>query len=281
MPNVVGVRFKRASRIYYFDPGELGLQVSDDVIVETTRGTEIGRVIVAPTQVLENEVVEPLRPVLRKAEPRDLQLHDEFKAREDQAFDKAKEKIAQRGLPMKLVRAEYNFDGSRLTFFFTSEGRVDFRQLVRDLASTFHTRIELRQIGVRDQAKLIGGLGCCGRSLCCASFLSDFAPVSIKMAKDQSLPLNPMKISGVCGRLLCCLGYENEGYCAARASMPAMDDIVNTPTGPGKVVGLNVLKETVTVQLESQAIVEHPASAVTVLDTGEGQRQGPARRRRQ
>ncbi len=280
MPNVVGVRFKRAGRIYFFDPGELELAVDDQVVVETARGTEIGRVIVAPRQVLEEEVVEPLRPVLRRAEPRDLQIQEDFAAREEAAAEKAKEKIAQRGLPMKLVRAEYNYDGSRLTFFFTSEGRVDFRQLVRDLASTFHTRIELRQIGVRDQAKLIGGLGCCGRSLCCASFLSDFAPVSIKMAKDQNLPLNPMKISGVCGRLLCCLGYENEGYCSARASMPVMDEIVSTPQGSGRVVGLNILKETVTVQLENQAVVEQPASAVTPLGNSGDSRPGAARRPR-
>ena len=268
MSDVVGVRFKRASRIYYFDPGGLDLQVDNHVVVETAQGTEIGRVVIAPKQVLENEVVDPLRPVLRKAEPYDLEQYHTFKGREAEALGKAKEKVAQRGLPMKLVRAEYSFDGSRLTIFFTSEGRVDFRQLVRDLASTFHTRIELRQIGVRDQAKMLGGLGCCGRALCCSMFLSDFAPVSIKMAKDQNLPLNPMKISGVCGRLLCCLGYENEAYCAAKARMPALNEVVNTPVGVGKVVGLNLLKETVTVELETRAVVEQPASAVTAAKVG-------------
>ncbi len=278
MPKIVGVRFKRASRIYYFDPGEMELGLDDNVIVETARGSEIGRVVISPTQVLEEQVVEPLRPVLRRAETSDLEMHEEFRDREEQAFEKARERIAQRGLPMKLVRAEYNYDGSRLTFYFIAEGRVDFRQLVRDLASTFHTRIELRQIGVRDQAKMLGGLGCCGRALCCATFLSDFAPVSIKMAKDQNLPLNPMKISGICGRLLCCLGYENEAYCAARCHLPNIDDMVTTPVGSGRVIGINVLKETVTVQLDNKATVEQPASAVTVLRAGEDRRPGPGRR---
>jgi cell fate regulator YaaT (PSP1 superfamily) len=203
-------------------------------------------------------------------------IYERTKDKEVEAFNHCREKILQRSLPMRLVRAEYNFDGSRLTFYFTSEGRVDFRQLVRDLASTFHTRIELRQIGVRDQAKIMGGLGCCGRTVCCASFLSDFAPVSIKMAKDQDLPLNPMKISGVCGRLLCCLGYEDEAYCEARSRMPSLDETVRTPSGLGRVVGLNVLKETVQVRLENEANKEFPASAVTftnaIIEQPENQR---------
>jgi cell fate regulator YaaT (PSP1 superfamily) len=281
MPNIVGVRFKPASRIYFFDPGTLELNVDDYVIVETARGGEIGRIVVAAQQMLESELTEPLRTVVRLAQAEDLIQSDTSKAREEEAFVRCKEKITQRGLPMRLVRAEYNFDGSRLTFFFTSESRVDFRQLVRDLASTFHTRIELRQIGVRDQAKIMGGLGCCGRPVCCASFLADFAPVSIKMAKDQDLPLNPMKISGVCGRLLCCLGYEDEAYCAARERLPAVDDLVKTPSGPGRVIGLNVLKEMVVVQLENQAIEDHPASMVTVVGTATEPRQTlrPPRRR--
>jgi cell fate regulator YaaT (PSP1 superfamily) len=280
MQNIVGLRFRPASRVYFFDPGEFSLNVDDYVIVETTRGTEIGRVVVAPSQVLESGIVEPLRPVIRMAEKSDVEQSETFKAKEIEAFLNCKEKIIQRSLPMRLVRAEYNFDGSRLTFFFTSEGRVDFRQLVRDLAGVFHTRIELRQIGVRDQAKIMGGLGCCGRTVCCASFLSDFAPVSIKMAKDQDLPLNPMKISGVCGRLLCCLGYEDEAYCEARSRMPLVDDIVQTPGGKGRVVGLNILKETVQVQMENEAIIDQPASGVTTIGTTTEPRQMQRHRRR-
>lgn len=258
MPKVVGIRFKRAGRIYYFDPGELELNPGDAVIVETARGTELGRVVIAPKEVLESELGELPRPVIRRAEPHDLRQMSHFRSREPDAFRRCKEKIARHGLPMKLVAAEYNFDGSRLTFLFTADGRVDFRELVKDLAGTFRTRIELRQIGVRDEAKCLGGLGRCGRSLCCASFMRDFTPVSIKMAKDQELPLNPTKISGICGRLMCCLAHENESYCAAKQRMPRPNEIVGTDQGIGRVVATNLLNETVTVELESRAVVVVP-----------------------
>lgn len=260
MPKVVGVRFKRAGRVYYFDPGELELEPDDAVIVETSRGTELGWVVIAPKQVVESELGEPPRPVIRKAEPQDLRQLSHFKGREQDSFRRCKEKISRHGLPMKLVAAEYNFDGSRLTFLFTADGRVDFRDLVKDLAGTFRTRIELRQIGVRDEAKCIGGLGRCGRALCCSSFMREFAPVSIKMAKDQELPLNPTKISGICGRLMCCLAYENEQYCAAKHRMPRMNENIHTDQGIGRVVATNILNETVTVELETHATVVVPVS---------------------
>ncbi len=262
MPEIVGVRFKRAGKIYYFDPVGLPLNVGDMVIVETTRGIEAGRVVIAPKQVLESELSEPLKPVLRRAEPQDLKQMQLYRDREQAAFEKCQQKIAAHGLPMKLVGAEYNFDGSRLTFYFTAEGRVDFRELVKDLAATFRTRIELRQIGVRDQAKILGGLGRCGRALCCAAFLSDFSTVSIKMAKEQDLPLNPMKISGLCGRLLCCLGFENEYYCAQKRELPQVGEVVDTVYGPAEVTALNVLTGVISVQTASGSLVQLPAAEV-------------------
>ena len=280
MPNVVGVRFKRACRIYYFDPAELDLKPDDLVIVETARGKEIGRVVIALQQVLESDITDPLRPVLRRAEQHDLRQMDSFKLREDDALRKCQEKVTQLNLPMKLVNAEYNFDGSRLTFCFTAEGRVDFRQLVKDLAGTFRTRVELRQIGVRDEAKCIGGLGCCGRPLCCNSFLMDFVPVSIKMAKDQDLPLNPMKISGVCGRLLCCLAYENEIYCQMKTVMPRLGETVATPQGTGRVISLNVLRGSATVELENKAIIQVPAAEAKPAPGEPQARKGMERRQR-
>ncbi len=262
MPDIVGVRFKRTGRIYYFDPAGFDINLDDKLVVETTRGAEIGTVVIAPKQVLVSELQEPLRPVLRKATPDDIRQMGTHKAREADALRRCGEKVAQHGLPMKLVSAEYNFDGSRLTFFFTSDGRVDFRELVKDLGSTFRTRIELRQIGVRDEARLRGGMGRCGRALCCASFLGEFNPVSIRMAKDQDLPLNPMKISGSCGRLLCCLGYENETYCTAKQRLPHNGEEVITANGPGRVVGVNVLKDAVLIELESKSTIEIPACQV-------------------
>jgi cell fate regulator YaaT (PSP1 superfamily) len=256
MPEVVGVRFKRAGKVYFFDPVGLELNEGDHVIVETTRGNEAGRVVIGSKQVLESELGEPLKPVLRRAEPNDIKQVGVFREREQAAFEKCQQKIGAHGLPMKLVGSEYSFDGSRLTFYFTAEGRVDFRELVKDLAGTFRTRIELRQIGVRDQAKMIGGLGRCGRTLCCASFLCDFATVSIKMAKEQDLPLNPMKISGLCGRLPCCLGFENEYYCSQKRQLPRINEAVVTPQGAGQVVAVNVLTGEITVELESKAIVQ-------------------------
>ena len=264
MAEIVGVRFRRAGRVYYFDPAGIELQVDDYVVVKTTRGLEMGRVLIAPKQVLASEVTQELKPVVRKAEPEDIKRAQEFEAKEAEALAECGRLIAKLGLSMKLLGAEYNLDGSRLTFFFSAVERVDFRELVRELNARFKTRIELRQLGPRDEAKLVGGFGRCGRPLCCMDFLTEFSPVSIKMAKEQDLPLNPMKISGVCGRLLCCLAYESEQYHAMKEKMPKAGQRVTTPLGVAKVVGNNPLKETVLVELESQAIVELPLGDVKV-----------------
>lgn len=213
MVEVVGVRFKQAGKVYYFSPGDFKLEKSDKVIVETTRGIEFGELVIPARQVNEQDLVLPLKQVIRKAGIEDEQILEQNKAKEKEAFQVCLKKITEHHLPMKLVDVEYTFDGNKIIFSFTADGRVDFRELVKDLASVFRTRIELRQIGVRDEAKMIGGVGSCGRVLCCASFLGDFEPVSIRMAKDQKLSLNPTKISGICGRLMCCLKYENDGYC--------------------------------------------------------------------
>jgi len=212
MVTIVGVRFRDAGKIYYFNPGDLKMAAGDGCIVETSRGVEFGKVVIPPRQVPENEVVQPLKQVLRGAERKDFERLEANRARAQEAFQIAVEKIQEHGLPMKLLEAEYTLDDSKLIFSFTAEGRVDFRELVKDLASIFRTRIELRQVGVRDEAKMLGGLGSCGRGLCCATFLGEFAPVSIKMAKEQNLSLNPSKISGVCGRLMCCLKFESQTY---------------------------------------------------------------------
>ncbi len=279
MVEVVGIRFKRAGRIYYFDPAGVSLEVGDYAVVETMRGMEAGRVVIAARQVEEIDLNEPLKPVLRKTVEGDLQQMDFYREREEAALNKCEARIAAHNLPMKLVSAEYNFDGSRLTFCFTAEGRVDFRELVKDLASTFRTRIELRQIGVRDEAKLLGGLGRCGRDLCCSNFLSDFNSVSIKMAKEQDLPLNPMKISGLCGRLLCCLGYENEFYSEQKRQLPPNGSWVTTAQGDGRVTGLNVLAGTVTVRLADDSYVQLPADEVQRKPTGEAGGEQTRRRR--
>lgn len=263
MVQVVGVRFKKAGKIYYFDPNQHRLRTGDQVIVETTRGTEYGVVVVGPKEVPEEEIVQPLKKVVRKATRQDQQRLREKEQREQRAFTVAQNKADERGLPMKIVGVEYAFDFSKLTFFFTAEGRIDFRELVRDLAATFRTRIEMRQIGVRDEAKILGGIGCCGRELCCCAFLGEFVPVSIRMAKDQQLSLNPGKISGLCGRLMCCLKYENDFYEACRSSYPPQGKPVMTPQGRGKVVNYNVIKKTVTVELdELKAAFEFPLSEV-------------------
>ncbi len=208
MPRVVGVRFKKAGKVYHFDPGDIELHMGDFCVVETSRGTEYGEVAAPVREVSEESVVTPLKSVVRKATPEDTLLVERNKEREQEAFALAQEKISAHKLDMKLVEVEYSFEGTKITFFFTADGRIDFRDLVKDLAAVFRTRIELRQIGVRDEAKMLGGLGPCGRMLCCSTFLGDFAPVSIKMAKEQNLSLNPAKISGICGRLMCCLRYE-------------------------------------------------------------------------
>jgi len=264
MADIVGVRFKRAGRIYYFDPAGIELEVNDYVVVKTTHGLELGQVVIAPKQVLASEITEPLKPVVRKAEPEDIERVQEFADKEREALAECAKLIAKLELPMKLISADYNLDGNHLTFFFSADERVDFRELVRELTGRFKVRVELRQVGPRDEAKLVGGFGRCGRPLCCMSFLGEFAPVSIRMAKDQNLPLNPMKISGACGRLLCCLVYENEQYRSMKGKMPREGQRVSTPMGVASVVGSNPLKETVLVELESKATVELPLSDIAI-----------------
>ncbi len=255
---IVGIRFRPAGRIYYFDPQGQSFTTGQYVIVETTRGTEAGRVVIASKKIAESELSDPLKPVLRLATEDELRMMLSFKSKEKDALIRCHERIQQHHLPMKLVESEYTFDGSRLTFYFTADERVDFRALVRDLAATFRTRIELRQIGARDQAKLQGGVGPCGKTLCCSSWITDFGVVSIKMAKEQGLPLNPSKISGVCGRLLCCLSYENDNYIQAKQQMPQIGAMLTTPSGPGKVVAINVPRNSVEVMLESGATIQVP-----------------------
>jgi len=257
---IVGIRFRPAGRIYYFDPQGASYSTGQYVIVETSRGVEAGRVVIASKKLAERELSDPLKPVLRLANEDELRMMLSFKTKEKEALVQCAQQVQQHNLPMKLVETEYTFDGSRLTFYFTADERVDFRALVRDLAATFRTRIELRQIGARDQAKLQGGVGMCGKTLCCSSWISDFGVVSIKMAKEQDLPLNPSKISGVCGRLLCCLAYENDNYIQAKQSMPQVGTLLDTPGGQGKVVSINVPKESVEVMLESGVIIQVPVN---------------------
>ncbi|MFC2065724.1 stage 0 sporulation family protein [Chloroflexota bacterium] len=263
MAELVGIRFKRAGRVYYFDPAGIELEVNDHVIVQTSQGLELGHVVIAPTQVLANEVTEPLKPVVRKAEPEDIKHTEELDAKAEEALIECGKLIGELHLPMKLLSADCNFDGNRITFLFSADERVDFRELVRQLTKICKTRVELRQVGSRDETKLIGGFGRCGRPLCCASFLSEFAPVSIRMAKEQELPLNPMKISGTCGRLMCCLGYESEQYRSMKKNLPKTGQRVSTPSGEAKVTGSNILKGTVLVELESGATVEYPLTEVS------------------
>jgi cell fate regulator YaaT (PSP1 superfamily) len=260
MVAIVGVRFKRVGRIYYFAPnGHDDLQVSEWVIVETAKGAEAGQVVIAPRQVQDNQVSDPLKPVVRRAMRHDILLKQYYQTQEEHALAVCQERVRAHNLPMKLVAADYSFDGSRLTVAFTAEGRVDFRELVKDLAGQFKTRIELRQIGDRDEAKTHAGYGMCGQHYCCSSWLDDFPAVSIKMAKEQELPLNPSKITGSCGRLLCCLSYENEQYAAAKQGLPKTGDIVALKGGKATVLAHNVLKGTVTVEMaESQKRVDVP-----------------------
>jgi cell fate regulator YaaT (PSP1 superfamily) len=257
---IAGIRFRPAGRIYYFDPQGRSYSTGQYVIVETVRGVEAGRVVIASKKLAERDLSDPLKPVLRLANEDELRMMLSFKSKEKEALVQCAQHVQQHNLPMKLVEAEYTFDGSRLTFYFTADERVDFRALVRDLAATFRTRIELRQIGARDQAKLQGGVGMCGKTLCCSSWITDFGVVSIKMAKEQDLPLNPSKISGVCGRLLCCLSYENDNYIQAKQTMPQVGTFLDTPSGQGKVVSINVPKESVEVMLESGVIIQVPVN---------------------
>ena len=248
MEKVVGVRFRNVGKIYYFNPKNYKVKVGDHVIVETARGVEYGRVVLEPRSVKEDEVVHPLKEVLRVATKEDEEHEAENRLKEKEAFKICKKKIREHGLEMKLIDAEYTFDNNKVLFYFTADGRIDFRELVKDLASVFRTRIELRQIGVRDETKIRGGIGICGRPLCCHSYLSEFVPVSIKMAKEQNLSLNPTKISGVCGRLMCCLKNEEEAYEELNSHLPNVGSRVKTPEGlPGEVQSVSVLKQRVKV----------------------------------
>lgn len=250
MISVVGIRFKKAGKIYYFDPDNIVINKFDPVIVETARGLEFGEVVIGTREVEEDEIVSPLKKVMRIATEEDKAKNAENKEREKEAYDICLNKIGEHSLSMKLIDVEYTFDNSKIIFYFVADGRIDFRELVKDLAAIFRTRIELRQIGVRDESKMVGGLGPCGRSMCCSSFLGDFEPVSIKMAKEQSLSLNPTKISGVCGRLMCCLNYEQATYEDIRKRTPIVGSIVKTPDGQGEVVENNILLEKIKVRIK-------------------------------
>lgn len=269
MTKIIGIRFRNAGKVYYFDPKDLELRHGDTVIVETASGPECGKVVLSVREVPDEKVIKPLRPVLRKADEQDLEREQEIREKEKDAYRICREKIRAHGLDMKLVKAEYAFDGKKITFYFTADGRVDFRELVRDLASVFRTRIELRQIGVRDETRLLGGIGICGRQLCCASYLTDFVPVSIKMAKEQNLSLNPGKISGVCGRLMCCLKNEEETYEYLNRNLPGVGDVVETPDErSGTVSSVNVLRQSVRVLIEEgdeKDMEEYPASDLTLI----------------
>ena len=252
MIKVIGVRFRQAGKVYYFDPLDLDIKQGGNVIVETARGVEFGFVVMGPKEIEDEKVVQPLKPVIRIATPEDEAVEANNRVKEKEAFKTCVQKIRSRNLEMKLIGCEYTFDGNKLLFYFTADGRVDFRELVKDLASIFRTRIELRQVGVRDEAKILGGIGICGRPLCCHSYMADFAPVSIKMAKEQSLSLNPTKISGVCGRLMCCLKNEEEAYEDLNSRLPGLGERVTTKDGlKGTVQSLYVLKQKVRVLVET------------------------------
>ena len=251
MIKVIGVRFRHVGKIYYFDPKDYPICEGDHVIVETARGVEYGFVVLGPREVSEEKVIQPLKSVIRVATPKDDAREENNRKKEKEAFQICLKKIREHNLDMKLIEAEYTFDNNKVLFYFTADGRIDFRELVIDLAAVFKTRIELRQIGVRDETKILGGIGICGRPLCCHTFLSEFAPVSIKMAKEQNLSLNPTKISGVCGRLMCCLKNEQETYEYLNKKLPAVGDYVTTPDGlKGEVSSVNVLRQLVKVLVD-------------------------------
>ena len=278
MTSVISVRFRSGSKTYYFDPKGVEVSAGQDVIVETSQGLEFAQCTSGNHEVDDEQVVQPLRPLVRIATENDRRTAAYHREREKEAFDICQKKILQHKLDMKLVRVECSFDGNKILFFFTADGRVDFRELVKDLAGVFRSRIELRQIGVRDEAKMLGGLGICGRPFCCAQFMDDFMPVSIKMAKTQNLSLNPTKISGTCGRLMCCLKYEQDAYEDAIKRMPKNESFVMTPDGPGNVSDINVLKETVNVRLDDrpEAPKCYHNCEVCVLRNGKGSRDGIA-----
>ena len=276
MTEVIGVRFRGGCKEYYFDPHGITVEPNEFVIVETAQGLEYAHCVSGNHEVEDDAVVQPLRPLVRVATENDDRTYAYNKSREKNAFEVCQKKIVERGLDMKLVRVESNFDGSKIIFFFTSDGRVDFRELVRDLAGVFRARIELRQIGVRDEAKMLGGLGICGRPFCCSQFLDDFVPVSIKMAKTQNLSLNPTKISGTCGRLMCCLKYEQNAYEDAMRRCPKQDSFVATPDGLGNVSSVDILREQVLVRLDGQneAPKRYRTCEIQVLRNGKGSRDG-------
>lgn len=264
MAEVIGVRFKNMGKVYYFDPHGVTVKPGDRAIVETARGMECGEVAMENREVADETIVQPLKKLVRKATREDLRRVEENEKKAKNAFAQCEKKIAERGLDMKLVEVEYTFDNSKILFYFTADGRVDFRELVKDLAGMFRTRIELRQIGVRDEAKMIGGLGICGRPFCCGAFLNGFQPVSIKMAKEQGLSLNPVKISGTCGRLMCCLKYEQEAYQDLLRTTPKVNALVMTPEGRGVVIDQNLLTGKLTVRLDKS-----PEAAPAVYKRGE------------
>ena len=249
MEKVVGVKFKKAGKIYYFSPGDYDIKTGDNVIVETARGLEFGTVTMGCKEVSESEIVSPLKSIIRVSNENDKKKHEDNISKKEEALRKCQEKIDKHELEMKLIDVEYTFDNSKVIFYFTADGRVDFRELVKDLASVFHTRIELRQIGVRDEAKMIGGIGHCGKPLCCHQWMSEFEPVSIKMAKTQNMSLNPTKISGICGRLMCCLKYENDIYNELKRGMPDNGETIKTPDGLAVVYDTNILASTVRVRM--------------------------------
>jgi cell fate regulator YaaT (PSP1 superfamily) len=252
MINVVGIKFRSAGKVYYFDPGEFQLSLGDSVIVETARGMEFGTVTREAGAVKKSEIVQPLKKIVRKADEKDIKIYEENLHKKQKALDLCQEKIEKHALDMKLIDVEYTFDNNKIIFYFTSDGRVDFRELVRDLAGVFRMRIELRQIGVRDEAKMLGGIGNCGKGLCCHEWLSDFEPVSIKMAKLQNLSLNPTKISGICGRLMCCLKYENDVYMEMKKGMPEQGEKIKIPEGMAIVMESNILQN----KVKSRLIIE-------------------------
>ncbi len=274
MVEIISVRFKNGGKQYYFNPDGQQFLAGDGVIVETSRGTEYAQCVQGNSMIDEIELIAPLRPVIRKATEEDEKTVVKNKEKEEKAFSVCQEKIAEHGLDMKLVDAEYSFEGNKVLFFFTSDGRVDFRALVKDLASTIHARIELRQIGVRDEAKMLGGLGICGKPFCCSQFLDEFQPVSIKMAKTQNLSLNPTKISGTCGRLMCCLKYEQDAYEDLVKHAPKLESFVETPDGAGTVSSINLLRQTVQVRLESapEAPKTYHNSELCIIRNGKGKR---------
>ncbi len=277
MPEIIGVRFKRAGKVYHFDPAGIAVDTGEAVVVETARGMEVGIVVRGPREAPGGQPAEPLKPIIRKAEEADLRKVNEHSCRHGEAMARCREHIARHQLPMKLLSCEQNLDGTRLTFYFSADQRIDFRELVKELTGAFRTRVELRQVGPRDETKLLGGLGRCGRSLCCATHLTEFDPISIRMAKEQDLPLNPMKISGICGRLLCCLAYEEKQYREMKEKLPAPGQKVDTAMGEASVVMANPLKDTVLVELESKAIVELPVAEINAGEPARGNRKRPKR----